>query len=110
MRGQIAAIALAGLVPLALVAGLAGCSTLKALATPDQIHAEATLAYIALANWVAGDEARPEAGPARFVADEAKKLQGWNALTVERAIRATHGAQAPTALDALADSLKPAGA
>ena len=73
------------------------------------MHRDATLAYIGLADWVAGDEARSDITPARFATDEAVRLKSWEALTVERAAWATQGPHVPGALDALADSLKPAG-
>ena len=100
--------------PLLLAAGWAalavsGCASLSAALTPSRIHTDATLAYIALANWISGDEAHPGLTPARIAADEARKLKGWNALTVERAIWTSSGPHPATALDTLADSLKPAG-
>ncbi len=88
---------------------LCGCASLSAALTPEAVHRNATLAYIGLADWVAGDEARSDITPARFASDEAIKLKSWDALTVERAAWATQGPHAPGALDALADSLKPAG-
>ncbi len=92
-----------------VASSLCGCASLSAALTPEAVHRDATLAYIGVADWVAGDEVRNDITPARFAADEAVKLKSWNALTVERAAWATQGPHAPGALDALADSLKPAG-
>lgn len=91
------------------VIGLCGCASLSAALAPEAVHRDATLAYIGLADWVVGDESRGDITPARFTADEATRLKSWNALIVERAAWATQGPHAPGALDALADSLKPAG-
>jgi hypothetical protein len=88
---------------------MCGCASLSAALTPEAVHRNATLAYVGLADWVAGDEARGDITPARVIADEAIRLKSWNALTVERAAWATQGPHVPGALDALADSLKPAG-
>ena len=88
---------------------LCGCASLSAALAPEAVHRDATLAYIGLADWVAGDEGRSDITPSRIIADEAIKLKSWDALTVERAAWATQGPHAPGALDALADSLKPAG-
>ncbi len=88
---------------------MCGCASLSAALTPEAVHRDATLAYIGLADWVAGDEGRSDITPARFTADEAIRLKGWNVLTVERVAWVAQGPHAPGALDALADSLKPAG-
>ena len=92
-----------------VASSLCGCAGLSAALTPEAVHRDATLAYIGVANWVAGDEARSDITPSRFAADEAVKVKSWNGLTVERAAWATQGPHAPGALVALADSLKPAG-
>ena len=96
---KLASIALAGIIPLAL---LAGCATAGLKQGAEKADTDASLAYAAIATTINAYEARPGVTPAELANAEALKLKAWEALTVERQTYALAGTVDLTALTALA--------